>query len=406
MAPRRQGGEGKRREAEEEELRLLCARVQQGDLETVQRLVTLALRGEAEREGLRRRIQKQEQDFRTLFEVIGRTSARSLDSAAMETYVLRTISGHFTTSRLLIARRLRDEVQHLDSSSSQGLHDAKLRLALDSPFCAEGLRRGEGFSLEETPAELQAQPEAVRLRQLELEYAVPLIREVDFSAKALEGFLFLGKRLSNRMYAPHEMKFLESLGRMLAICFRNESLYRRSIIDDLTGVYSRGHLEARLSEELGRLHPHAPTGLGLIMLDVDHFKEFNDRHGHQTGDRVLQELAATLLGQVRNVDFVARYGGEEFTVVLLEVDQAQVVEVAHRLRRAIEALRVCSLDGTPLQVTASLGAASYPQDGTSKAALLQQADRALYTAKDRGRNLVVMASSLPPSPPAKSPASG
>ncbi|MCZ7647959.1 MAG: GGDEF domain-containing protein [Planctomycetota bacterium] len=347
-----------------------------------------------ENQMLRRLLRKQEHDFSTLFEIVGQTSARSLDLVSMQTYLLRTVSGHFTTPRLMIARQMNAEDNALCCSAAQGLRDVKLRVPVHSHICAEGLARRYCFQLGDLPKEIQELPETMALRELGMELAVPLIQEIESPETVLEGFLLLGPRLANRAYAPQDLDFLHALGKMLAICLRNESLYRRSIIDDLTGVASRGHFDARLQQEIARLRRDQSQGFGLVMLDIDHFKSFNDTYGHQTGDRVLQEMARVLVGQVRNVDMVARYGGEEFAIVLASIDRVRIGDVAERLRRAVERMQVEATDGTPLKITASFGAACCPGDADNKFELIKLADAALYRAKDGGRNRVMMASGL------------
>lgn len=374
-----------------EELQKLCQRAASGSAEEFQRLTQWAVQSEGETLALRRRLRKQEHDFSTLFEIVGQTSARSLDLLSMQTYLLRTVSGHFTTSKLVIARKMRSEDKLLISSAAQGLRDVKVNIPANSPLCEEALRRRFCLFLGELPEKIALSPEVMVLRELGLDLAVPLIQEVELPETVLEGFLLLGTRLANRAYAGPDLDFLNILGKMLAICLRNEALYRRSIIDDLTGVASRGHFDARLVQEINRIQIYGHKGLGLVMLDVDQFKSFNDRFGHQTGDRVLQELAAVLVRQVRNVDLVARYGGEEFAIILLEIDRASVLEVSQRLRRAVEAMKLTSVDGQELRITASFGAACFPEDAEDKAGLIQRSDQALYVAKDGGRNRVVMA---------------
>ena len=374
-------------------LQALCVKAADGSAEGIQQLADWAKQAEAETLGLRRRLRKQEHDFSTLFEIVGQTSARSLDLLSMQTYLLRTVSGHFTSPKLLIVRRHKAEDQVLSCAALQGLRDAKISIPSDSAFCAEAMNRRYCLFLSELPEKIQALPEVMALRALGLQLAVPLIQEVEATDAVLEGFLLLGPRLANRVYGGVDLEFLNTLGKMLAICLRNEALYRRSIIDDLTGVASRGHFDARLAQEINRIQIYGHRSLGLVMLDIDKFKTFNDRYGHQTGDRVLQEMSRVLVTQVRNVDLVARYGGEEFAIILLEIEHERVLDVAQRLRRAVEALRVSSIDGTPLQITVSIGAAVYPDDAKGKMELIQCADQALYDSKDCGGNRVVMAPS-------------
>jgi diguanylate cyclase (GGDEF)-like protein len=373
------------------DLAALCRSVEAGEEEAADRLTEWAFRQDKELRELRRRLRKQDHDFSTLFEIVSQTSARSLDLLAMQTYLLRTISGQFGTPKILIARRLRDEDQELAVSASQGLRDVRLRVPLESSLCVEALKRHAPIFLDDWSQETRNATEFLAMRKLDLELAVPMIQAVEAPATVLEGFLMLGSRLAEREYSESDLEFLNILGKMLAICLRNEALYRRSIMDDLTGVSSRGHFDARLAQELNRVRTYGHGHLGLVMLDIDQFKHFNDRYGHQTGDRALQEVSRVMVRQVRNVDLVARYGGEEFAIILLEVDRRRLMDVAQRIRQAIEGLRVKSTSGEELRITASFGVACFPDDADDKFGLIEKADQALYMAKDMGRNQVVMA---------------
>jgi diguanylate cyclase (GGDEF)-like protein len=361
---------------------------------------------EAELVELRRTLRKQQHNSATLFEIISQIGARSLDVAAMQTYLLRTIAGQFTTPKLLILRRPPAAGTELAVVASQGVRESGLRVAANSPLYSEAIKRRFCFYLRELPASAAARPEVATLLKRELELAVPLIQEIESPTVALEGLLLLGPRLGGRPYQEEDVEFLHILGKTLAICYRNEALYRHSIVDDLTGVYSRGYFDARLTQEINRVRIYGHPSLGLLMLDLDQFKQVNDRYGHQSGDRVLQEVARVLLRQVRSMDLVARYGGEEFAIILLEIDHHRAGDIAERLRCAVEALETPSLEGYPLKITASFGAACFPNNAVSKVELIQQADQALYEAKDRGRNCVVVAPASAAAAPAAPPDSG
>lgn len=134
----------------------------------------------------------------------------------------------------------------------------------------------------------------------------------------------------------------------------------------------------------------------LLMLDVDHFKEFNDRFGHAAGDEALRALASVLRGQIRDGDAVARYGGEEFVVFLPSVDATGAAEIAERIRRAVETTIIAVRPGETSRITVSVGVATAPGDGTDRTTLVKTADRMLYAAKEGGRNLVATTTS--PSP--------
>jgi diguanylate cyclase (GGDEF)-like protein len=176
---------------------------------------------------------------------------------------------------------------------------------------------------------------------------------------------------------------------------RNQ-LRQQSIRDVLTGLYNRRFLEESAHREVLRairLHEeNRHQGLALMMIDVDHFKHFNDEHGHDVGDRVLRAVADVLTRQTRSSDVAARFGGEEFTVVLADMPAAQAADRAELLRVEVEKLSLES-SGLPLDaVTISVGVAQFPTHGRTWEELLHSADRALYEAKSAGRNRVVVAS--------------
>ena len=155
-------------------------------------------------------------------------------------------------------------------------------------------------------------------------------------------------------------------------------------IDRLTGLFNRRFLDQQLVLELARAERYK-RALGLIMIDIDHFKEFNDRHGHQKGDEVLAAVGKILSDNTRKSDLAARFGGEELTVLLPEVTPGQAQLAAEKIRRQIETE---SLEHTGLTVTASIGVAVSTQQGITAAELIRRADEALYRAKQSGRNRV------------------
>jgi diguanylate cyclase (GGDEF)-like protein len=158
-----------------------------------------------------------------------------------------------------------------------------------------------------------------------------------------------------------------------------------SITDGLTGLYNHRYIHERLAEELARAS-REHTELSLLFCDLDNFKQFNDRFGHSAGDRALRTVAGIILGCVRSIDLVGRYGGEEFTVVLPEIDSRGTLEVAERIRAAVENTQALSEGGS---LTVSIGVARYPTDAANKEELIDRADWSMYRAKRAGRNQVV-----------------
>jgi diguanylate cyclase (GGDEF)-like protein len=173
----------------------------------------------------------------------------------------------------------------------------------------------------------------------------------------------------------------------------NQELQRLTATDGLTGVANRRRFDEAIDHEWRRaIRTNAP--LSCIMIDIDHFKSFNDRYGHLQGDACLRQIANTLVGSVRRAgDVVARYGGEEFSVVMPATSLENAEKVAEHLRVGVEAIRIPhDASATAPYVTISLGVASMiPVQGVSPSALVASADRALYKAKRNGRNCVEMA---------------
>jgi diguanylate cyclase (GGDEF)-like protein len=167
---------------------------------------------------------------------------------------------------------------------------------------------------------------------------------------------------------------------------KNEELERLSVTDQLTGLYNRRRLMEVLEAEVHRSKRHEHPFAVLIM-DVDHFKKFNDAHGHLAGDRVLAGVAEVMRETTREIDTTARYGGEEFVAVLPETDLEAAVDVAERVRATLAA-RI--FEGR--RVTLSIGVAEFPRHGEGAQSLIAAADAALYQAKGAGRNRVVRAS--------------
>jgi len=189
------------------------------------------------------------------------------------------------------------------------------------------------------------------------------------------------KRLQNRLQASYQ---------------RSLSL---ALTDELTGLYNRRYFFAHLDELMARVCQDG-ISVSVLTFDIDHFKLVNDTYGHASGDEVLRELAARTMNSVRSVDLVARLGGEEFVVVMPETDLGVAVAVAERLRGAV-ARDPFSLkpDGKKLSVTISIGVTATGEGDDDRDGMLKRADDALYTAKNRGRNCVVVRA--PGAPPAR-----
>ncbi|MDZ7784531.1 MAG: diguanylate cyclase [Halioglobus sp.] len=168
----------------------------------------------------------------------------------------------------------------------------------------------------------------------------------------------------------------------------NRQLEELASTDSLTGVWNRYHLEASIDTEISAAQRYERP-CGVILFDIDHFKHFNDTHGHEAGDRVLKEVTAAVAGNLRDTDHLGRWGGEEFLVLVTNSDLDNSARLAERLRQAVTALDLGELGS----VTASFGVAGY-RDGDSRRSLVKRADLAMYRAKEAGRNRVVVDSDV------------
>ncbi len=184
--------------------------------------------------------------------------------------------------------------------------------------------------------------------------------------------------------------FAEQVGMSISNLRLREALHSQSIRDPLTGLYNRRYLEEMTQRETRRA-VRSECGLGLLILDLDHFKQINDTYGHDAGDSVLREAASFLVKSVRAEDFVCRFGGEEFVVVLPMADLKATQARAERIRSRLRELSVLHNGQSLGMITASIGVAALPEHGTSPKELLEAADAALYLAKREGRDRVVVA---------------
>ncbi|ORU92019.1 MAG: diguanylate cyclase [Cycloclasticus sp. symbiont of Bathymodiolus heckerae] len=212
------------------------------------------------------------------------------------------------------------------------------------------------------------------------------------------GCMIFGSDDEARFQVDMATYFLDRLGKVLSVCMENtlnyEQLRRSSLFDTLTGVNNRRFFEQRMDEEI---HRSMRTGdsLSCLFVDIDFFKKVNDNFGHQVGDMALTHVAKQLRSQLRGNDVLARYGGEEFVVILPTASEKKGVEVAERMREAVAKAQLEIVGKHPLKLTVSIGVSTFIVDmpgaskAVDKAVLIGVADKALYLAKNSGRNLVM-----------------
>ncbi len=212
--------------------------------------------------------------------------------------------------------------------------------------------------------------------------AIPMITRGE-----VVGLIYFRGRRTVLGSASAMLPFVEAVAGTAANALGNVQLFEEmkhmARTDFLTGLPNHRYFQSTLSREIGRAARHHRS-LSLLIIDLDFLKSVNDRFGHPAGDAAIRTIARTISGTCREIDFAARYGGEEFTVILPETDLSGAVLVAERLRKRIAETKL----GTIGQITASVGVANYPMNATSKEELIRVADKALYVAKNGGRNQV------------------
>lgn len=221
---------------------------------------------------------------------------------------------------------------------------------------------------------------------------LPLIRH-----GRLIGCLSFGSGDDTHFVPNMATDFIQHLASIVAICFENvvnvERLKHIGLTDPLTGVHNRRYVERRLVEEIGRSRRQG-YALSCLYIDIDHFKQINDRLGHQAGDEVLRGVAERIKAELRLSDALGRFGGEEFVVLLIDAALTDAVSVAERIRQSVAQQPVLPASEDGLEVTVSIGVAAlthsqhYEPVEVSSRKFIALADQALYLAKEGGRNRV------------------
>ncbi|MEK6537574.1 MAG: sensor domain-containing diguanylate cyclase, partial [Nitrospirota bacterium] len=210
------------------------------------------------------------------------------------------------------------------------------------------------------------------------------------------GVLNLADKRDGTDFSGNDVKLLEAIALYSAVAIERSVYYQSSIdlrkisiTDPLTSLLNRRYFEERISEEMERSKRHRQP-FSLIILDIDDFKVLNDSYGHLCGDEILKTTTNVIRRCVRVIDIAARYGGEEFAIILPTTDKDDAGIIAERIRSEI-AGTVCLIKdaGKKLSITVSLGIASFPDDASTITELINNADRALYSAKNQGKNRVV-----------------
>lgn len=329
---------------------------------------------------------------------------------AVESDSLRASVSAFERSRVLATCVEASDILPLGLEILLGLLErggAVGRLRLENPeptdeFCLRGFApdlartlgretaRGKLFDLE--PGEAGAESRRGVLRSEWTRLGMPRPDIMEFWLRGPAGSTgavwILGER---RPFSSAERRAAEVVAGQMELALGNavrfSEVRERAYLDDVTSLHNVRYLFSALRREIQRAR-RSNLDLSVLFLDLDRFKRVNDRHGHLVGSAVLREFGELLKQGVRSIDTVGRYGGDEFAMVLVDTPLEGARGVAERIRREVEARRFEAGSGLGCQVTVSIGAASFPGDGTEAEDLIDRADRAMYRAKAQGRNRV------------------
>lgn len=246
------------------------------------------------------------------------------------------------------------------------------------PLYIEDIKKDFRFDLEKMRAE--------DIRPISSLISAPLIVENRFL-----GILRLDNQVSG-FYTQDDLRFLATISDLGAVALENGELFQRTqdlaIHDGLTSLYTKGYFLERLKEECRRGIRHK-TILSLFMLDIDYFKNYNDKFGHTAGDIVLKILSSVMVDFLRDYNpVISRFGGEEFCIILPQMDKERACNVADELRKVIEKTKIV-LRRQETNITVSIGVATFPLDASDEEEIILKTDKALYTAKQEGRNRVI-----------------
>jgi diguanylate cyclase (GGDEF)-like protein/PAS domain S-box-containing protein len=287
--------------------------------------------------------------------------------------------------------QLNDSKTDLQSVASWGNFPEDVDNNIFAPDACWGLRQGRVYVVED----MKTNPICPHLKKpLSTAYiCLPLIAKGE-----LFGLLHLGTLRSEQENGRganfSELKeiaviFAEYLSLSIANIKLSEKLTSQSIRDPLTRLYNRRYMDEIIQHEILRA-ARQQTGIGIVMVDIDHFKQINDTYGHETGDEYLMELADFFRLKIRGSDFIFRYGGEEFILILPESSVEDTYKYAESLREEIKNMKVHFRGQRLPSITLSFGVAAYPDHGLDTIELIQTADKALYRAKEEGRDRVII----------------
>ncbi len=331
-----------------------------------------------------RELKRRIYDFHNLFQIsLDLTSILDMDNL-VNSY-LNTLIGQLRIKNTILYLHKDKSSTKLELVKTKGVHESELE---DLIFDTKDTLVKELFQ-KRCPViiadELTSLKEINKFRSVDAEVITPL-----FHSRKLIGLLILGMKINGKPYNQTDIEMVTLITNIVSVAIANSRLYEKvkesSITDDLTTLHNYRYFRIRLRDEVFRSQ-RTNRPVSLVIMDVDHFKNYNDTLGHPAGDKILKQIAKILKSCIRDTDVAARYGGEEFCIILPEEDQNGAEAFCKRLMKRIQDFPFYKEEVQPKgKLTISIGAATYPRDANMIKELIVRADKALYKAKNQGRN--------------------
>jgi len=340
-----------------------------------------------------KQLQKKVYDFHNLFDISYQVMGQ-LEFHKLINQALINILGIFTTRSamlMLASREDHDVFEVVDAKGFQKSNVQNFNIYRHDKLIHYLELIKKPFQIRDISKEFQ--DIIPLLKQLEIEVVSPLVQNDEIA-----GLICLGPNIKDEDYTPENLETLAILTNMLSVAIHNAQLYEHikglSYTDAMTGLHNFRFFKLRLKEEIARAW-RTNQPISLLILDVDFFKNYNDKLGHPAGDDLLRKLSHLLRYTVRDNDIVCRYGGEEFAIILPGTEEVGAYVLAERLRQKVEKEKFFREEVQPQKkITISIGLSTFPEDAVTMEDLIVAADQALYHAKNQGRNLVVKAKEM------------
>ena len=263
----------------------------------------------------------------------------------------------------------------------------ELQFDLTSPIVSYFLKNRTPLYVSKLEQNKNLKNFARELKKLDILVVAPMIY-----SERLQGIIGAGEKLQFQNFSAADFEIFHILVNIISISIGNSHMFQEiktlSLTDAMTGLHNYRYFEDRLKEELNRANRHKKN-VSLMILDIDHFKNYNDTLGHQAGDEVLRTIGKILRETIRDEDIVARYGGEEFCIILPGIEKKGIPILGERVRKRIESEKFFKEEVQPGgKVTISIGTATFPEDANNYTTIVENADKALYQAKNAGRNQI------------------